>query len=194
MNGLTTTSFFKDVNFNSIVDTIKNIYMSDGAMSTLLDFERCLDDADLYAFANWINGELVDGPTVGRYSVKCVFMWPYKLMPDPRGALRLINVGCSVTFSKGEIKVPVEVKEYDDFVPSTRYPKMKKHKVWYVKIEIPVSLTTDIKNSSIDLFNSEIDLAEIEDAYNNDLDDLSKTHESGSANEGPLGQPQSNAM
>ena len=32
-------SFFKDIDFVSIVDTIKNIYMSDGAMNTLLDFE-----------------------------------------------------------------------------------------------------------------------------------------------------------
>ena len=32
-------AFFKDINFTSIVDTIKNIYMSDGSMNTLLDFE-----------------------------------------------------------------------------------------------------------------------------------------------------------
>ena len=48
-------SFFKDIDFVSIVDTIKNIYMSDGAMNTLLDFERVLDEADIYAFRNWIN-------------------------------------------------------------------------------------------------------------------------------------------
>ena len=53
-------AFFKDIDFTSIVDTIKNIYMSDGAMNTLLDFERVLDEADVYAFRNWINGELVN--------------------------------------------------------------------------------------------------------------------------------------
>ena len=99
----------------SVVDTVKGIYMSDGSMSTLLDFERCLDEADLYAFQNWIVGELVQGPVIGRYSCKCIFMWPYKLMPNPKGALRLVNIGCKVTFGKGEIDVPVEVKDYDDF-------------------------------------------------------------------------------
>jgi hypothetical protein len=162
--------FFDEINFVSIVDTIKGVYMSDGAMSTLLDFERVLDEADIYAFKNWSSGELVDGPTVGRYSCKCVFMWPYKLMPDPRAALRLTNIGCKVTFGKGKIKVPVEVKDYEDFVPGTRYPKMAERKVWYVEIVIPFELMDDIKEGSIDLADQTIDLSEIEDAYDEDLD------------------------
>jgi hypothetical protein len=162
--------FFDGINFVSIVDTIKGVYMSDGAMSTLLDLERVLDEADVYAFKNWSMGELVDGPTVGRYSCKCIFMWPYKLMPDPRAALRLTNVGCKVTFGKGEIKVPVEVKDYEDFVPGTRYPKMVKRKVWFVEIVIPFELMDDIKEGSIDLADQTIDLSEIEDAYDEDLD------------------------
>ena len=163
-------NFFNDIDFVSIVDTIKGVYMSDGAMSTLLDFERVLDEADIYAFKNWSIGELVDGPTVGRYSCKCVFMWPYKLMPDPRAALRLTNIGCKVTFGKGKIKVPVEVKDYEDFVPGTRYPKMIERKVWYVEVVIPFELMDDIKEGSIDLADQTIDLSEIEDAYDEDLD------------------------
>lgn len=162
--------FFNDIDFVSIVDTIKGVYMSDGAMSTLLDYERVMDEADVYAFKNWIIGELVEGPVVGRYNCKCVFMWPYKLMPDPRGALRLNNIGCKVTYGKGEIKVPVEVKDYEDFVPGTRYPKMVERKVWYVEIVIPFELMDDIKEGSIDLADQTIDLSEIEDAYDEDLD------------------------
>jgi hypothetical protein len=162
--------FFNDIDFVSIVDTIKGVYMSDGAMSTLLDYERVLDEADIYAFKNWAIGELVEGPVVGRYSCKCIFMWPYKLMPDPRAALRLTNVGCKVTFGKGKIKVPVEVKDYEDFVPGTRYPKMVERKVWYVEIVIPFELMDDIKEGSIDLADQTIDLSEIEDAYDEDLD------------------------
>ena len=77
----TADKFFNDVDFVSIVDTVKGIFTSDGSMSTLLDFERVLDEADLYAFKNWELGELVQGPTVRRYSVSCIFMYPYKLMP-----------------------------------------------------------------------------------------------------------------
>jgi hypothetical protein len=170
MKTLPADKFFNDIDFVSIVDTIKGVYMSDGAMSTLLDFERVMDEADIYAFKNWIVGELVDGPVVGRYNCKCVFMWPYKLMPNPKGALRLANIGCKVTYGKGEIKVPVEVKDYEDFVPGTRYPKMAKRKVWFVEIVIPFELMDDIKEGSIDLADETIDLSEIEDAYDEDLD------------------------
>ena len=170
MKTLPADKFFNDIDFVSIVDTIKGVYMSDGAMSTLLDFERVMDEADVYAFKNWIHGELVDGPVVGRYNCKCVFMWPYKLMPNPKGALRLANIGCKVTYGKGEIKVPVEVKDYEDFVPGTRYPKMAKRKVWFVEVVIPFELMDDIKEGSIDLADQTIDLSEIEDAYDEDLD------------------------
>jgi hypothetical protein len=175
MKSLPADKFFNDIDFVSIVDTIKNVYMSDGSMSTLLDYERVLDEADLYAYKNWKHGELVQGPDLGRYSAKCIFMWPYKLMPDPRGALRLIKIGCKVAFGKGEIEVPVEVTDYEDFVPGTRYPKMHKRKVWFVEIVIPYELMDDIKEGSIDLAGQTIDLSEIEDAYDEDLDDVAQS-------------------
>jgi len=163
-------NFFNDIDFVSIVDTIKNIYMSDGAMSTVLDFERVLDEADLYAFKNWLLGELVQGPDVGRYTVTCTFMWPYKLMPDPSGARRLLGIGCNVKFVKSKIKVPIEVTNYEDFVPGTRYPKMSEKKVWLVQIEIPLDLMDDIKEGSIDLADQTIDLEDLDSAYDEDLD------------------------
>jgi hypothetical protein len=87
----TADDFFDDVDYVSIISTIKGIYTSDGSMSVLLDFERVLDEADMYAFRNWQLGELVQGPVVKRYSVACMFMWPDKLMPDPSGAKRLVK-------------------------------------------------------------------------------------------------------
>ena len=175
MKSLPADKFFNDIDFVSIVDTIKNIYASDGSMSTLLDYERVLDEADLYAFKNWKYGELVEGPDVGRYNAKCIFMWPYKLMPDPRGGVRLTKIGCKVKYGKGEIKVPVEVSDYDDFQPGTRYPKMHNRKVWFVEIVIPFELMEDIKEGSIDLADQTIDLSEIQDAYDSDLDDVEQT-------------------
>ena len=172
MKNLPANKFFNSIDFVSIVDTIKNIYMSDGAMSTLLDFERVLDEADIYAFRNWSLGELVQGPDTGRYNAKCVFMWPYKLMPDPRAALRLTKIGCDVVFGKSSIEVPVEVKDYDDFVPGTRYPQMKKKSVWFVEITVPFELMNDIKEGSIELADQTIDLSDLEDAYDEDLDQV----------------------
>ena len=163
-------NFFNDIDFVSIVSSIKGVFTSDGTMSTLLDFERVLDEADLYAFKNWLLGELVQGPDIGKYSVTCVFMWPYKLMPDPRGAKRLATIGCDVAFAKSRIKVPVEVKNYEDFVQGTRYPKMEERPIWFVQIRMPKELMNDIKEGSIDLADQTIDLEEIDNAYEDDLD------------------------
>jgi hypothetical protein len=163
-------NFFNDIDFVSIISSIKGVFTSDGTMSTLLDFERVLDEADLYAFKNWLLGELVQGPDIGKYSVTCVFMWPYKLMPDPRGAKRLATIGCDVAFAKSRIKVPVEVKNYEDFVQGTRYPKMEERPIWFVQIKMPKELMNDIKEGSIDLADQTIDLEEIDNAYENDLD------------------------
>lgn len=166
----TADNFFNNIDYVSIVSTVKGIFTSDGSMNTLLDFERVLDEADLYAFRNWELGELVQGPDVRRYSVACVFMWPYKLMPNPKGARRLVAIGCKVKFAKSEVKVPVEVVDYDDYIPGTRYPKSKSKKVWFVYIEIPKSLLDDIKEGTIDLAGQEIDLEQLDDSYDDDLD------------------------
>jgi hypothetical protein len=170
MKQKTADDFFNSIDYVSIIDTIKGIYTSDGSMSTLLDYERVLDEADLYAFKNWELGELVQGPTVKRYTVTCVFMWPYKLMPDPRGAKRLLAVGCKIKFATTKIKVPVEIESYDDYIDGTKYPKSKEREVWLVSIEIPIELMDDIKEGSIDLAEQSIDLDELDDAYDDDLD------------------------
>ena len=199
MNLKRADNFFNDVDFVSVVDTIKNIYASDGAMSTLLDYERVLDEADLYAFKNWEIGELVQGPDVGRYSVTCVFMWPKKLMPDPRGAKRLLNIGCKLVWAKTKIMVPIEVKDYEDFVPGTRYPKGISKPVWLVSVEIPLHLMDEIKEGSIDLADQKIDLEEIDNAYDEDLEkegsqqetqDINQENQQGTVAPGqaPLGQ------
>lgn len=166
----TADNFFDSIDYVSIVDNIKGIYTSDGSMSTLLDFERVLDDADIYAYRNWDLGELVDGPIVKRYTTQCTFMWPYKLMPNPKAIKRLIAIGCDVQFAKSELEVPIEIEKYDDYIPGTRYPKSKKRKIWLVSITVPKHLMDEIKEGSIDLAEQSIDLEDIESAYDEDLD------------------------
>lgn len=194
MKNKTADNFFDDIDFVSVIDTIKGIYTSDGSMNTLLDFERVLDEADLYAFRNWISGELVQGPDVKRYTVSCTFMWPYKLMPDPRGAKRLVSIGCKVRFAKSKIKVPVEIENYDDYVPGTRYPKMTERPIWFVNIIIPTELMNEIKDGSIDLADQDIDLQELDDAYEDDLDQEGTQDESAEGGASPdsgMGAPSS---
>jgi hypothetical protein len=170
MSKLKADDFFNNVDFPSIVDTIKGIYSSDGTMSILLDFERVLDESDLYAYKNWDLGEIVAGPDVGRYTVSCMFMYPKKLMPDPRGAKRLLAVGCNILFKKTKIKVPVEIRDPGDYKPGTHYPKMTEREIWLIRIEMPKNLMDDIREGSIDLAGQTIDLEELDTAYEDDLD------------------------
>lgn len=178
--------FFDNIDFPSIIETIKGIYTSDGTMNTLLDFERVLDESDLYAFQNWELGELVAGPDVERYQVSCMFMYPLKLMPNPKGAVRLLNVGCSLKFKKTTIKVPVQIKDPGDYRPGTHFPKMVEREVWLVRITIPKELMNDIREGSIDLAGQTIDLEELDTAYENDLD---KESTEGQETEGQGAQP-----
>jgi len=162
--------FFNDIDYPSIIDTIKGIYTSDGSINTLLDFERVLDESDLYAFKNWILGELVDGPIINKYSVACIFMYPEKLMPNPKGGKRLTHLGCRIHFKKTTMEVPIKLESNDDFKPGTHYPKMIEKSVWLVRIEIPKELMNDIREGSIDLAGQTLDLDELDDAYDEDLD------------------------
>lgn len=163
-------TFLDSPEWSEIVQNIDSIYTSDGTMSVLLDWERCLDEADLYAFKNWHLGELVDGPVVKRYEVSCTLMWPHGLMPDPRGAKRLLPLGCQVKFKKTTIKVPVQIKTPDDYRGGTKYPKLVDRSVWLVNITIPKDLMNDIREGSVDLAEQTIDLEDLDDAFEKDYD------------------------
>ena len=166
----TADAFFDSIDYPSIIDTIKGIFTSDATIATLMDFERVLDQADLYAFKNWDLGELVDGPQVKKYTVACIFMYPYKLMPNPKGGRRLTRIGCDVKFKLTEIQVPVQIDSPDEYKPGTHYPKMIKRQVWLVRIEMPKELMHDIREGSIDLAGQTVDLNELDDAYDDGLD------------------------
>ena len=97
-----------------VAEIIRDIYLSDGSLLTLLDFERVIDELDIYAFRNWSKGELVSGPDISKYKVTCTFMWPEKLMPDPRGGRRLLPFDCTVNYKKTKIKIPIKIENPSD--------------------------------------------------------------------------------
>lgn len=162
---------FKDhADYWLVAENIKDIYMSEGSLLTLLDFERVLDELDLYAFKNWQLGELVQGPEVGKYKVGCIFLWPEKLMPDPRGARRLLPFDCNVKFKKTTMQIPIKIEDPDDFIPGTHKARLIKKKVWLVEIVMPKSLMTDIRTGSIEMEDQVLDLEDLDSAYEEDLD------------------------
>jgi hypothetical protein len=162
---------FKDgSDYWQVAENIRDIYLSEGSLLTLLDYERVLDELDLYAFANWEIGELVAGPEISKYRVTCIFMWPEKLMPDPRGARRLLPFDCDVKYKKTTMKVPVKIEDPSDFRPGTKKAKIIEKKVWLVEITMPKSLMSDIRTGSVELEDQDIDLQDLDDAYEQDLD------------------------
>jgi hypothetical protein len=150
---------------HDVIENTKDIFMTDSSLSTLLDFERVLDELDTYVFAHWKEGELVEGPIYEKYFVTCTFMWPYKLMPDPRGGERLLDYDCEVYYSKDTLEFPIKVKTPDDFEPGTKMPKLGKKPVWLVTIVMPKKLMQEIQQGSLDLESATLDLEDIEKAY-----------------------------
>ena len=147
------------VTIKSALKNIKDIYMSDTSLATLLSFERVIDELDVYVFKNWRLGELVEGPIYEKYFITATFMWPYEDMPEPRGGEQLLRHNCSVTYKKDLMEMPVHVESEADFKPGTKMPKNKKVPVWLVTISMPKKLIVDIEDgvyseSSNDIENS----------------------------------------
>lgn len=160
------------MDIKTAIENTKRIYLSDSSLNILLDFERVLDELDMYSFKYWSKGELVEGPTIERYWVSCKFMWPYKMMPDPRGAERLLPYGCKVSYEKTTVKIPVKISSPDDFRDDgSRKGKLVPVKIWLVSIEMPQELISDIEQGSIEIAGEDIDLDDINDAYQQGFDE-----------------------
>lgn len=169
--GIYDKQLFKDgADYWQVADNLRDIYMSEGSLLTLLDFERVLDELDVYAFRNWEIGELVQGPDISKYKVSCIFMWPENLMPDPRGGRRLLPFDCDVRYKKQMVKIPIKIDDPSDYQPGTHKAKIVEKPVWLVEITIPKSLMSDIRTGSIELEDQDIDLGDLDQAYEQDLD------------------------
>lgn len=156
----------------SIKRTLVGIAKGESILDTLLEFERTLDNAELFAYKNWILGELVEGPIISRYWYKTVWMFPYSMMPDPNGGLRLRKIGANVSFKKGVFKKPVKVNGPEDWVdPESKRAKMADHEIWLVTIEIPLKYINRGIQQNDDIIQNDIDKtnAELADAYEDEM-------------------------
>jgi hypothetical protein len=127
-----------------VIKNIENIYESDTQFQVLKDFERVLDDLDLYVYANWKDGELVEGPIIDRHWITASFMWPQDKMPDPMGGKRLLDYDCKVRYGKDHILHPRKIESGDDYRPGTKKGKLDRHPIWVVEVMMPKKLIADI--------------------------------------------------
>ncbi len=147
-----------------IVKNLENIYSSDVAFTVLKDFERVLDDLDIYVYANWGEGELVAGPKISRHWVTCSFMWPEKEMPDPMGGKRLLDYDCKVTYKKDSVIKPRKIRKPDDVRPMTKKGKLDSHPIWIVEIMMPKKLIADIYGGYKAMNDYELDVGSVPNA------------------------------
>lgn len=144
-----------------IIANIEQIYGSNNSLGLLKDFERVLDELDVYVFDHWIDGELVEGPKESRYFVQCTFMWPQDQLPDPAGGRRLLDYGCKVQVAESKIARVRKIKTPNDIRPGTRKGKIDQQPIWMIKIAMPKKLMNDINRGY-----TELDKNKIEDIVN----------------------------
>jgi len=134
---------------HDVLDIIKNVqslFAVGPTLGILKDFERVLDELDVYVFENWQEGELLEGPIDSRHFVTCSFMWPAEKMPDPSGGKRLLDKGCKVTYKKDELLKPRQIKSPEDYRPGTTKGKIDAHDIWVVTIKMPKELIGNFKH------------------------------------------------
>lgn len=142
-----------------VIKNIENMYESNSAFNVLKDFERVLDELDLYVYKNWQDGELAEGPNIDRHWVSAKFFWPRENMPDPMGGKRLIDYDCKVGYQKSYIVKPRPVMEPDDLRPGTKKGKLDRHPIWIVEIRMPKKLLADLYQAELE----DLDVQEVED-------------------------------
>ncbi len=165
----------------SIKKTLVNISKGNDILDTLLEFERTLDNAEIFAYKNWILGEIVEGPDISRYWYKVTLMYPYHSMPDPDAGLRLTKIGAKVSFRKGTFTFPVKVKGPEDWIdPESKRAKLKNSQIWLVTIELPIKFINRGLENSEEIIKKDIEKsnAELSQAYD-DMDETGEMDEMG---------------
>jgi hypothetical protein len=132
---------------HDIIDVIKNIqdlYENNSTLAILKDFERVLDEMDVYVYENWEDGELAYGPKVDRHWIKVGFMWPESKMPNPIAGKRLTELGCKVTYQKSHLVEPRKIRVPEDMRPGTKKGKLDRNPIWIVEVQMPKQVAFDI--------------------------------------------------
>jgi hypothetical protein len=144
-------------------DQIKKISDTNTLLDMLLEFEKVLEDIDVYAYKNWAKGEVLEGPKLSRHYVTVTLVYPQKEMPDPEGAKRLMARDCLVKYHQDELISPVKVRSFDDISTDITPDGQTKHKaktksenVWVVEVKMPRryvdEFSTEVVEADEDLY------------------------------------------
>ena len=96
------------------------------------------------------------------------------MMPDPEGAMRLMDHGCKVWYGQDTLNHVAKIKgpeSYERSEDGQLEPKLIKSPVWTVKITMPRHFVDEIQTQKVDVGNSKIDMEDVSSAYDENLND-----------------------
>ncbi|AXH72571.1 MAG: hypothetical protein [Caudoviricetes sp.] len=161
------------------MDEINNKFLnklsdSESLVDILIQLENFIDNLDVYAFKNWIDGEIIDGPRIQKYWVGMTLLYQYDKMPDPEGAMVLSNHGAKISYSlrniensnitKDSIEMP-DLQALTDLqsqqrvygtmsIDSDKYKQPRTNKVWIIDITIPRIFIDELNSLNNDVYDS----------------------------------------
>ena len=71
------------INVNDTINNHFKVHKRASLLDILLEFDKFLDDLNLYSYANWLDGEVIDGPELTRYwcTVKLTVSYTHLTLP-----------------------------------------------------------------------------------------------------------------
>ena len=163
------------IDIDLIYTTLDDVYGSENVLDILVEFERVFDELDIYVYKNWQKGEIVEGPKIDRYWITVSLMYPYKMMPDPEGAMRLIDHGCKVFMGKDTLKHVAKIKDQESYETDPATGKLRakiiESPVWVVKVIMPRHFVDEKQTDKLQAGKGNIDMDAVTDAYDESLND-----------------------
>ena len=163
-----------------IVSQLDNNINSNSALETLMQVDNVLERLNVYAYQNWIEGEVVEGPRIERYWVTVTLMYPRKLMPDPSGAERILDFGGKVYYAKDKLITAAKLVDPEDrdvvdgadgLRPGQPRAKKVERPVWLVTLELPREAMDSMITAKNQIDDMSIDADAVENAYDDGLGD-----------------------
>jgi len=151
-------------------DFLRKLESSQTLLKVLMAFEDYLDSMDIYAFKNWFNGEVIEGPIIERYWVTVALKYEHEEMPDPQAGLRILKAGGKVKFVKAKQELFDEPDEELARITVTTGPVKKKadkptfNDIWVVIIRLPRRFVEDVIDADLEEFEEHMDIDDISDA------------------------------
>jgi len=138
-----------------VIQNIQDLYENNSSLAVLKDFERVLDEMDMYVYENWEDGELAYGPKVDRHWITAGFMWDKDKMPNPVAAKRLTELGCKVSYQKSHLLEPRKIRTPEDIRPNSKKGLMDRKPIWIVEIAMPKQIAFDVYKGYMDKMKNE---------------------------------------